>query len=440
MRTRTAATWLMVGALVIGACGCAASPPARPGSQRAPRPTAAATGMQMSQDMPMSRLSPKRQAVQIRIGLEELFGEDAFAGIRVIRSRLRDGADFTQAAVSALSRNSDDLTMLLGRIYGSARVAEFGRLWESQEQGLVAYARAASQHGQAGKAAKAGARRQLMAFPGRIAQNLRDLTSGMVNAAAIRSRLRTHIDDLVRFADAYAARNYASAYRIEQVDYDRQFALGTLIAERISGGRAKRLPADFNSPLTRLQSTLGELLGEHMQLVVDAMGAALRGGPEFRADAAQVNGNTTQLASAFGVLFGPQSGAAFTRVWGEHVDALVSYSGAVATKNRKAEARARAQLRAFEHHLSRFLSTSTDGRLTAPALAGVLHMHDTELVQQLNAYARGNYATAYSVAYQGYLHMFAVAQALSDAIGPTIAARLPKGGAQTGGGGMARYR
>jgi hypothetical protein len=444
MRTRAAATWLMTGALVIGACGCAASSPAsspaKPGSQRSPRPTAAATGMQMSRDMPMTRLSPTRQAVQLRVGLEELFGEDAFAGIRVIRSRLRDGADFTQAAVSALSRNSDDLTMLLGRVYGSARVAEFGRLWESQEEGLVAYARAASQHGQAAKVAKAAARRQLMAFPGRIAQNLRGLTSGKVTAAAIRSQLRTHINDLTRFADAYAARHYASAYRIEQVDYQHQFALGTLIAARIAGGRAKKLPADFNSPLTRLQSTLGELLGEHMQLVVDAMGAALRGGPEFRADAAQVNGNTTELAGAFGVLFGPPSGAAFTRVWGEHVDALVSYSGAIATKNRKAEAKARAQLRAFEHHLSRFLATSTDGRLTAPALAGVLHMHDSELVEQLNAYARGNYAAAYRIAYQGYLHMFAVAQALSDAIGPTIAARLPKGGAQTGGGGMARYR
>jgi hypothetical protein len=33
--------------------------------------------------------------------------------------------------------------------------------------------------------------------------------------------------------------------------------------------------------------------------------------------------------------------------------------------------------------------------------------------------------------------MFAVAEALSGAIGPTIAARLPKGGVQTGGGGMA---
>ena len=65
-------------------------------------------------------------------------------------------------------------------------------------------------------------------------------------------------------------------------------------------------------------------------------------------------------------------------------------------------------------------------------------MHDRDLIQQLNAYARGKYATAYGIAYEGYEHMFAVAQALASAIGPTIAARLPKGGVQTGGGGMAR--
>ncbi len=196
-------------------------------------------------------------------------------------------------------------------------------------------------------------------------------------------------------------------------------------------------PAGFDSPLTRLRSTLGELLGEHMQLVVDAMGAALRGGPEFRADAAQVNADTEQLASAFGVLFGPRNGARFTSVWGDHVDALIGYSGAVAARDQKGKARALAQLQAFEQHLSTFLSTSTDGRLTAPALSDVLHMHDRDLVEQLDAYARGDYATAYRVAYEGYQHMFAVANALSGAIGPTIAARLPKGGVRTGGGGMA---
>jgi hypothetical protein len=87
------------------------------------------SGMQMSSN------APKQQAVELRTGLEELFGQDVFVGIRVTRSRLRGDPDFTQAAVDALSRNSDDLTTLLGRVYGSARAQEFRRLWESQQEG-----------------------------------------------------------------------------------------------------------------------------------------------------------------------------------------------------------------------------------------------------------------------------------------------------------------
>ncbi|HEX3305484.1 MAG TPA: hypothetical protein VHS32_04495, partial [Streptosporangiaceae bacterium] len=424
------AAWTLISALMLGACGCAASNPTRPGPQPPSREFAA-------QRVQLSPLDPKRQAVELRTELEELFGQDVFVGIRVTRSRLRGDPDFTQAAVNALSRNSDDLTTLIGRVYGSARAEEFRRLWESQQEGLVGYARAASQHDQA---AKAAARRQLDASPGRIAQYLHDLTAGKIAAGTISSRLKTHTDDLIRFTDAYAAGDYATAYRIERVDYERQFALGTVIAAGMAGGRGKDLPADFDSPLTRLRSTLGELLGEHLQLAVDAMGAALRGGPEFRADAAQVNADTEQLASAFGVLFGPQSGTRFASIWGDHVDALVAYSGAVAAKDQNSKAKALARLRAFEQHLSTFLSTGTDGRLKAPALSEMLHMHDRDLVEQLDAYARGDFKTAYRVTYDAYQHMFAVATTLSGAIGPTIAARLPKGGVKTGGGGMAGSR
>jgi hypothetical protein len=426
--------WVLAGALLLGAGGCTAGHPARPGSPPSPTRSAAAQGMP---GMQMTPAAPKAQAVEPRIGMEELFGQDVFVGIRVTRSRLRGDPDFTQAAVSALSRNSDDLTKLFSQVYGSAKAEQFRRLWETKQEGLVAYARAVSQHDEA---AKTTARAQLDAFPGRVAQFLHDLTAGKIATATVRSHLRTHVDDLVRFTDAYAAGDYATAYRIERVDYERQFAFGTGIAAGIEENRDGHLPASFDNPLTRLRSALGELLGEHMQLVVDAMGAALRGGPEFKADAAQVNADTEQLAGAFGVLFGPQSGARFTSVWGDHVDALVSYSGAVAAKDQKGKAQAVAQLRAFEKHLSTFLSTSTDGRLTAPALSDVLHMHDRDLVEQLDAYARGDFTTAYNVAYEGYQHMFAVAAALSGAIGPTIAARLPKGGVQTGGGGMAGSR
>jgi len=76
-----------------------------------------------------------------------------------------------------------------------------------------------------------------------------------------------------------------------------------------------------------------------MQLVVDAMGAALRAVRSSGPTPRSVNADTEQLASAIGVLFGPQSATRFASVWGDHVDALVSYSGAVAAETSKARRR-----------------------------------------------------------------------------------------------------
>ena len=116
--------WIVAGALVLGAGGCTASHPARPAAgEPSPSQSSMAPGMQMTP------AAQKATAVGLRIGMEELFGQDVFVGIRVTRSRLRGDPDFTQAAVSALSRNSDDLTMLFAQVYGGAPAEKFRGLW-----------------------------------------------------------------------------------------------------------------------------------------------------------------------------------------------------------------------------------------------------------------------------------------------------------------------
>jgi hypothetical protein len=59
-------------------------------------------------------------------------------------------------------------------------------------------------------------------------------------------------------------------------------------------------------------------------------------------------------------------------------------------------------------------------------------MHEDLLFQQINAYAEQDYSTAHRVAYDAYTHMFAVAAQAATAIGETMMARTPKGGAETG--------
>jgi hypothetical protein len=70
-------------------------------------------------------------------------------------------------------------------------------------------------------------------------------------------------------------------------------------------------------------------------------------------------------------------------------------------------------------------------------LADAFVMHEQMLMQQINEYAAADYVAAHQVSYEAYQHMFALADQAATAIGETVAAGSPEGGAETGGGGMA---
>jgi hypothetical protein len=69
-------------------------------------------------------------------------------------------------------------------------------------------------------------------------------------------------------------------------------------------------------------------------------------------------------------------------------------------------------------------------------LAQVFVMHDRMLLAGIDAYAARDFKEAQQLSDQTYTEMFSVSGQLSDAIGKTLAGKLPTGGSQTGGGGM----
>jgi hypothetical protein len=78
----------------------------------------------------------------------------------------------------------------------------------------------------------------------------------------------------------------------------------------------------------------------------------------------------------------------------------------------------------------------THGRVTGPALADALVMREDLLMRRIDAYAKRDYRTAHQLSYDAFAHMFVLAADAATAIGNTVAAHMPSGGAQTGGGGM----
>ena len=101
------------------------------------------------------------------------------------------------------------------------------------------------------------------------------------------------------------------------------------------------------------------------------------------------------------------------------------------------QAEGQRQLRAFEPKLARFLDTATQSRIGADALAHAIAMHDQMLLEEIQAFQAKDYAKAHDLGYSAYDEMFDLAAQLSHAIQLTLGAKLPHGGSQTGGGGMA---
>ncbi|HYY80780.1 MAG TPA: hypothetical protein VFD04_16595, partial [Actinomycetes bacterium] len=91
-------------------------------------------------------------------------------------------------------------------------------------------------------------------------------------------------------------------------------------------------------------------------------------------------------------------------------------------------------------NLAAYFAAVVRNKLDVSSLTGAITMHDRHLIDQVNAYAAGDYDQAQRMELDGYQQMLAVAETLVDAIQRTVRPNLPVGGSKTGGGGMAhRY-
>ncbi len=153
--------------------------------------------------------------------------------------------------------------------------------------------------------------------------------------------------------DAYAGRDYAKAYKLERQAYQGTYGAGTTLA---SASLTTKEAADLDKAPENLRSAFSMLLGEHMELVVDAQRATFAGSPEFEAAAAQVNANTATLAKAMGGIVGPDKAAEFQTAWANHVEGLMAYTAAVAGKDEAAKTVARENLDGFAERLALYFS------------------------------------------------------------------------------------
>ena len=380
--------------------------------------------------MAVEQLGP----IELRAQLEQLLGQHAILTVRLTRARLRGDEDLAQTADEALSKNAADIAAPIGAVYGAEAAETFEQAWFNHVTYVFNYARGVADDD---AAVKSEARRQLDGYTTELSEYLAEATHQAMPADVVADELHMHVDQLLEQVDAYAAENYERAFQLERECYAHMFPFGKALAAGIVIGEGGELPADFASPAAELQSQLGMSLGEHAELAVDAMRSGVSGLPDFPAAAGALDQNTSELTGTIESVFGAESARSFQALWGDHIDAFVAYTQALAQQDEAAQDAAQDRLTGFNSEFANFLSTSTDGRLGTAALADAFIMHEDMLLKQINAYAAADYTTAHQVSYEAYQHMFALADQAATAIGETVAAGSPKGGADTGRGGTA---
>jgi hypothetical protein len=142
---------------------------------------------------------------------------------------------------------------------------------------------------------------------------------------------------------------------------------------------------------------------------------------DFSAAATALDGNTRDLTAAIEGVFWAATAAQFQALWADHIDAFVAYTRAQTTNDSALKADAAGRFKKFNTDFAAFLSTSTQGRLTAPPLAEAFVMHEDLLLRQVDAFAKRDYQTAHQLAYDAYQHMYALAAKAATAIGDTVA-------------------
>ena len=377
--------------------------------------------------------SPARPK-ELAAALEQYFAVHTLLAVRQARSVLTANAAYRQAADHELEEYTEELSEIVAGAYGDAQGDRFKEVWEQTTADAAAYAKAVTAKD---AAARDKARQALLADADSYGSWLAGASDGRTAAGDAAAQLKTHVQQLMDHADAYAAQDYERAYRVERDAYEHMFAAGTALAR---AGVAPKAAAALDTPVEKLRAAFAMLLGEHMQLIIDAQRATFAGAPEFKAAAAQVNANTEALTKGMGAIVGPKKAAEFQSAWAEHVEGLLDYSTALASHDDAERAVVREKMRGYGARLALYLSDIVRNELPLEPITEALGEHDQHLVDQIEAYAAKRFGDAQEKEVEGYGQMLGVANTLVGAIQRTVKPQLPVGGSQTGGGSTANWR
>ncbi len=363
--------------------------------------------------------------------VQTLLGHHSTLAVRLMRATITDDPGFVDVADAAVVRNTEDLAAALRPLIGEQPANQFATLWERRTRALFQYAQAIRD---GDETLQRRSRAQLEHVVADLASLLDDATDGQMPATAVTKSMQSENDELIAQIDAYAAEDYPAAYRHQRAAYATVFPFGRRLVE---ASDANPSGADASSPAGKLTASFTQLLGEHVELAVDAMRSGVSGQSDFGAAGDALNANTRDIAGAMDMLFGAKNAAEFNERWADHIDLFVDYTIAVAEQDEAEKQRVDAAFDDAIVALERSIDDVAGDEIDGDAVKMALTAHEEQLFQQIEAYSAGEYMKAHDISYTAYQHIRQTARTLAVGFAGSASARLPAGGVDTGAGGTA---
>ena len=200
---------------------------------------------------------------------------------------------------------------------------------------------------------------------------------------------------------------------------------GAALLAAVVGAATPALAAHGSASASDLRTGYNALLAEHVFLAAAATNAALAGRQaEFETAAAALDGNSQDIATSIGSVYGPDAEKAFLPLWRKHIGMAVEYTMGVATKDKAKQDKAVADLIGYTQDFGAFLA-SANPNLPKDAVAELVKHHVVTLKGVIDPQAAGDQAAAFTALRVAAGHMAMIGDPLAGAIAKQFPARYP---------------
>jgi hypothetical protein len=175
---------------------------------------------------------------RLRSAFAMLLGEHMELVVGAQRAIFARSPEF-DAAADQINANTAAIAKAMGAIVGPAKAAEFQSGWADHVEALVAYGAAAAAGDEAGKAA---AVKRLDAVALGLAKYLSTIVQNRLRVGLLTGAITEHDRHLLEQVDAYAAKDYARAQRIEADGYQQMRGVADTLVDAIQATVKPGLP------------------------------------------------------------------------------------------------------------------------------------------------------------------------------------------------------